>query len=466
MIQPMILPPQLYFLLHAKKRFKVTYGGRSSTKSTSYAKALIARAGQLKVRVLCAREIQSSIKESVYQLLKEQIYAHHLEDRHEFTQSSIRNTETGSEFFFYGLRTDPDKIKSMQTIDICFIEEADKISDQAWIDLIPTVRTPGSEIWIVFNTGSEDDPVYRRFIVNQPPDCIVCKLNYTDVPQEWLSEETKKEAEYCKRTDLAAYRHIWLGEPGGQGGRIWTPFDENVHVREFEWPFVRTRAQAFMAMDPHSKFFPFCVWLARWLVADDVYTYWIYNEWPEYALYKKFYSEFRKDKLLSEWGGLQELAQAIFARDGSEFGMKVLRRFIDTRFAKGAGGENWSTGTQGVVSELSNVGIEMIAPPERIIDIQRECILAAMKYNRGAPINEFNRPNFYVAPWCRNTIQSLKFHRTEEQSERESERQKDPSDAMRICFAGMTLPVIDNSRKKETDNEYAASYHGEGGWMT
>jgi hypothetical protein len=259
-----------------------------------------------------------------------------------------------------------------------------------------------------------------------------------------------------------------LGEPGGLGGRVWTPFDENVHVKDFDFAFVRPRAQCFMAMDPHSKFFPFCVWVMRWLVADDVYTYWVYNEWPEYGLYNKFYAEYRKDKMLSEWGGLQELAQAVFARDGSEHGLHVKRRFIDTRFAKGAGGENWSTKTQGVITELGNVGVSMIAPPERIIDIQRDKIITAMKYNRSAIVNEFNHPNFYIAPWCRNVIQSCKFHRTEDQSEKEAEKHKDPSDALRIAFAGMTLPVQDDERRPRADPgiEYVYSCREEGGWMT
>jgi hypothetical protein len=387
----------------------------------------------------------------------------------DWTKGKITCTKTGSEFLFKGLRTDVDKVKSMEDLDIVWVEEADKVSDESWETLIPTLRKAGSEIWFTFNTGNEDDPVYKRFVINTPPDCIICKLNYLDIPSDWLSDEIKAEAEYCRTNDPVGYRRIWLGDPGGAGGKIWANFDEKTHVKDFSWDDVR-HAECYMGMDPHSKYFPFICWIARWPIDGERFDYWVYNEWPDYDLFHKYYSEVRGDKFMSDWGGLKDLADIIAINDRVDVGLKVKRRYIDTRFSKGSGGENWSTNTRGMMAELSNVGLNFHTPNERIIDIQREKILEAMRYRAGAQLTEFNRPNFFVAPWCRNMIQSLKFHRTVEGSEKEDAKYKDASDALRICFAGMA--TVNHVTKEEKlidtlESSYAVSYGSGGGdsWM-
>jgi len=434
-------------------------------------------------RFLFTREVQKTLRASAHQLLEDTIKRLGYSDYFTITNDEIKAKHNGSHFMFTGLNDlVAGDLKSIEGLDYAVICEAENLSKKSFDILNLTVRKPGvngkpgCEIWIQFNVKYPDDFVYDFCVKNPPDNMIAAEVNgfallpdgtVTKADNPWISTEQLIEAARLLKTDKPGFDNQCLGKPLGQGGRVWGAFTD-AHIRDYDFAFVRPRAQCFMAMDPHSKFFPFCVWIARWLVADDLYTYWVYNEWPEYGLYNKFYHEFRKEKLFSEWGGLSDLAQAIFARDGAGDGLKVLRRFIDTRFAKGSGGENWSTKTQGVISELSNVGIHMVAPAERIIDIQREKILNAMRYNPSIAVNEFNRPNFYVAPWCQNIIQSCRFHRTEDQSEKEAEKHKDPSDALRIAFAGMSLPVQDDERKQRIAQEVECvpSCHEEGGWMT
>lgn len=476
--QKLVLPEQLRFLLNQKARYKVAWGGRSSTKSTSYIKALIARSCSENVRILCTREIQSSIRESVYKLISDQCNILGVSGKFSFKQSEILNLETGSHFIFEGMYSNQDRIKSLEGVDVCYVEEANKLSDESWEILIPTIRKEGSEFWIVFNGESEEDPAYKRFVINQPPNCITVKINYTDVPQEWLSEEIIAEANYCKANDPTAYNRIWLGIPAGGGGRIWTPYNEEVHIKDFAWEEVRIRANCYMAMDPHSKYFPFCAWIAAFPIDNTgkEFKYYIYNEWPTFDMFGKYYSEIRKDKLFSEWGSLKDLAREIQIYDGQEYGLKVAKRFIDTRYAKAGGGDNWTTSTSGIIQEMSrpiNGGLHFNMPPERIIDIQRERILDKLRYNTLLPMNEFNQPGIYVAPWCRNIRQSLKFHRLEEKSERENDKYKDASDTLRICFAGMSGTSFFDERssmvQQQNTRTFEVSYTGQNsaglGWM-
>ena len=103
------------------------------------------------------------------------------------------------------------EIKSTEGIDICWVEEAQVVSDASWQVLIPTVRKPDSEIWLSFNTGQADDPTYKRFVLNPPPDSIVRKVNYYDNP--FHSDVMEKERQYLLKVDPESHNHVWLGNP-------------------------------------------------------------------------------------------------------------------------------------------------------------------------------------------------------------------------------------------------------------
>lgn len=196
--------------LFQPKRYKTFHGGRGGAKSWAAARALVIMAASKKLRILCTREVQNSIKDSVHKLLKDQIEMLGLNPWFRITNESITSA-SGSEFLFKGLRFDPLGIKSTEGVDICWVEEAQSVSSDSWAILIPTIRKEGSEIWVTFNPGEEQDPTYQRFIVNPPDDSITVEVNYYDNP--CLPDTLRKEMEYCKRVDYEAYEHIWLGKP-------------------------------------------------------------------------------------------------------------------------------------------------------------------------------------------------------------------------------------------------------------
>lgn len=196
--------------LFQPKRYKTFHGGRGGAKSWAAARALVIMAASKKLRILCTREVQNSIKDSVHKLLKDQIEMLGLNPWFRITNESITSA-SGSEFLFKGLRFDPLGIKSTEGVDICWVEEAQSVSSDSWAILIPTIRKEGSEIWVTFNPGEESDPTYQRFIVNPPDDSITVEVNYYDNP--YLPDTLRKEMEYCKRVDYEAYEHIWLGKP-------------------------------------------------------------------------------------------------------------------------------------------------------------------------------------------------------------------------------------------------------------
>lgn len=168
-------------------------------------------ASQRKLRILCAREVQKSISESVYHLLQEQAEVMGLASKFEFTNNSIINRETGSEFLFAGLRTqDISKVKSLEGFDIVWVEEAQTVSHKSWEVLIPTIRKPGSEIWVTFNPEFEEDPTYQRFVVNPPDNALIIEINWNDNP--WFPEELRAEKDYLLRTDPDSYLHVWEGK--------------------------------------------------------------------------------------------------------------------------------------------------------------------------------------------------------------------------------------------------------------
>ena len=164
--------PEKLSILFDKARYKVLYGGRGGAKSWGVARALLILGCKSTLRILCAREFQTSIKDSVHKLLSDQIYALGLESFYEITQNSIRG-KNGSEFAFVGLKNNVANIKSFEGVDICWVEEAQTVSKTSWNVLIPTIRKEQSEIWVTFNPELESDETYQRFVISPPDHAIV-----------------------------------------------------------------------------------------------------------------------------------------------------------------------------------------------------------------------------------------------------------------------------------------------------
>lgn len=167
------------------------------------------RAAYRPMRLLCARELQVSIKDSVHRLLSDQIDALGMQGFFSCGESFIRGIN-GSEFLFKGLRHNAVEIKSMERIGICWVEEAQAVSEESWKLLIPTVRDAKSEIWVTFNPEQKTDPTYQRFITSTPPRSIVRRINWRDNP--WLTSELDAERLWMLKTDPDNYAWIWEGE--------------------------------------------------------------------------------------------------------------------------------------------------------------------------------------------------------------------------------------------------------------
>lgn len=191
-------------------RYRGAYGGRGSAKSWQFARALLAHGAATPLRILCAREYMASLRDSVHQLLTDQIDRMRLGGFYTVQQSGISGAN-GTEFLFKGLKRDVNQIKSLEGVDIAWVEEAHSVSDASWQVLIPTIRKPGSEIWVSFNPDLETDPTYKRFIADPPARSIIRRAGYRDNP--WLPDVLREEAAELARKDPEAYAHVWGGEP-------------------------------------------------------------------------------------------------------------------------------------------------------------------------------------------------------------------------------------------------------------
>lgn len=201
--------PEVFEGLFEPKRYKVYYGGRGGAKSWGFADALLILGTQKPLRILCTRELQKSIQDSVHKLLADQVISLGLEEFYIVQQKTIHGIN-GTEFIFNGLKHNAREIKSTEGIDICWVEEAENVSDESWEILIPTIRKESSEIWISFNTKQPTDATYRRFIFEADDDTLVKKVSYRDNP--FFPEVLEKERQKLKERDPKAYAHIWEGE--------------------------------------------------------------------------------------------------------------------------------------------------------------------------------------------------------------------------------------------------------------
>ena len=202
-------PAKLQFLFEPK-RLKAVRGGRGSGKSWGFARALLIRGAKTPTRVLCTREVQKSIQQSVHQLLRDQIAALGLGYFYEVLQTEIRG-KNGTAFYFSGLSDmTAESLKSFEGVDVCWCEEAQSISKSSWDILIPTIRKESSEIWISVNPQLESDETYQRFVAQERDDCISVEMNWSD--NRRFPVVLEKERQHAKATMKAEdYAHIWEG---------------------------------------------------------------------------------------------------------------------------------------------------------------------------------------------------------------------------------------------------------------
>ena len=191
------------------KRYKGWHGGRGSAKSTQLVRGAIFRGSLKPLKILCTREFQNSIDDSIYALITSQISILGLENKFDIQAKKIYGYN-GTEFIFKGLKRNIQSVKSTEGIDLCLVEEAQTISEDSWQVLIPTIRKDGSEIWLAWNPQEDTDPTQQRFIKDPPPDSYIREVNFNRNP--WFPKVLRAEMEYDKKRDFNLYQHVWEGK--------------------------------------------------------------------------------------------------------------------------------------------------------------------------------------------------------------------------------------------------------------
>ena len=209
------LPPKLVDLFNGEARYRVAYGGRGSGKSRSFATMAAVRGyiwGQegRQGQILCAREYMNSLAESSFTEIEGAIRAYDwLEDYYEIGERFIRSKDRNIEFTFSGLRRNLDSIKSKSRILLCWIDEAETVTRDAYDKLIPTVREEDSEVWVSYNPESSQSATHLRFRDTPPEHCKIAEINWRDNPYfpVVLERERRQDLELRPET----YDHIWEG---------------------------------------------------------------------------------------------------------------------------------------------------------------------------------------------------------------------------------------------------------------
>ena len=197
-------------LLHPA-RYKGAHGGRGSGKSHFFGGLAIERCMLSPgVRIACVREVQKSLKNSVKLLVEDKIREFGLIDQFEILDSEIRTPGDGV-IIFQGMQNHTaDSIKSLEGFDVCWVEEAQSLSQRSLDLLRPTFRKPGSELWFSWNPDKPTDPVDALLRGHEPPgSAVVVQANYSDNP--WLPPELRADLEDDLRRDPDKFSHVWGG---------------------------------------------------------------------------------------------------------------------------------------------------------------------------------------------------------------------------------------------------------------
>lgn len=197
--------------------YKCIYGGRGKSASWSFARALLILGRRRKLFIVCGREIQKSIKESVHKLIADQIEALGFQKFYDVQQAQIVGTN-GTKFAFVGIRNNVSSIKSMEAIDIFAVFEADGVSYDSWDKVLPTVRRDppfgpfdsGSEVWLEFNPELETDETYKRFVIDPPKGCVSVHMTYKDNP--FFPDILRNQMESMRAKDYDNYLTTWEGK--------------------------------------------------------------------------------------------------------------------------------------------------------------------------------------------------------------------------------------------------------------
>lgn len=210
------LPPKLIPVFTGPARYRGAYGGRGSGKTRTFAKMAAVRGYQLSQEgksgvIVCGREFMNSLDESSMAEVKAAIASEPwLAANYDVGEKYIRTLDGRISFAFIGLRHNLDSIKSKSQIHVLWVDEAEPVSETAWIKIVPTVREHGSEIWVTWNPERKNSATHKRFRENPPSGAKIVEINYSDNP--WFPEVLEKERleDFSRRPDQ--YAHVWEGD--------------------------------------------------------------------------------------------------------------------------------------------------------------------------------------------------------------------------------------------------------------
>ncbi|WP_234838375.1 PBSX family phage terminase large subunit [Sinorhizobium medicae] len=193
----------------------VLHGGRSSSKTRDTACQLVRLVDHVgvKMRVLCIRRFQNRIQDSVYTELKWAIAHLGLSKAFDVQKTTIIHRRTGAEFIFYGIERNLEDIKGTSGVDILWVEEAEKLTEEQWTVIGPTIRKEDSLAILLFNPKFITDYVWKNFVVNVPPHCIVRRINYTENP--FLSAKALRDIAAMQERNPELFEHVYGGVPLG-----------------------------------------------------------------------------------------------------------------------------------------------------------------------------------------------------------------------------------------------------------
>lgn len=264
-------------LYYKKARNKVYWGGRGALKSWGMAEALVRMAAATPLRIFCGREYQNSIHESVHKLLHITINRLGFGNWFTVTNSEI-TSRVGSTFMFAGLQK-INSLRSLEDVDIAWITEAAKVTAYTWQVFLPTIRKPGSEVWVDFNMDEENDATYQMFVVNEMPRSIVHKINYDSNP--WFPDELREQMEFAKAHDTDVYEHVWLGMPRKKSNAI--ILNGKYRIAEFADDLWEQAERLFFGADHGFANDP--ATLIRFFIIDDGQKRKLYIEYEAYGVH-------------------------------------------------------------------------------------------------------------------------------------------------------------------------------------
>jgi phage terminase large subunit len=210
------LPPKLVPIFDGAARYRGSYGGRGSGKTRTFAKMTAIMGYQWGMsgkegQILCAREHLNSLDESSLEEIKAAIRSEaFLAEYYEIGEKFVRSKDGRIKYTFSGLRHNLDSIKSKARILLCWVDEAEPVSDEAWRKLIPTIREEGSEIWVTWNPERKQSATHKRFRENPPEGAKITELNWRDNP--WFPAVLEQERQNDMKNRPDHYAHIWEGE--------------------------------------------------------------------------------------------------------------------------------------------------------------------------------------------------------------------------------------------------------------